>query len=152
MYILLTNDDGIYAEGIYSIYAELAKMANVTVVAPESEKSSVGHAITLAHPIWFKRVRRKGQPFGYAVSGTPADCVKFGVNVLMKHKPDLVISGINLGANDGCSVFYSGTVAGAREGAILGIPSIAVSLATFVDRFCVCGKNSGKTSQGFNKT
>ena len=63
MYILLTNDDGIYAEGIYSIYAELAKMANVTVVAPESEKSSVGHAITLAHPIWFKRVRRKGQPF-----------------------------------------------------------------------------------------
>ncbi len=133
MHILLTNDDGIYAEGIYALYAELKKVGQVTVVAPESERSSVGHGITLAHPIWYKKVRRKGKPFGYCISGTPADCVKFGTAVILKRKPDLVVSGINLGANDGCSVIYSGTVAGAREGAMLGIPSIALSLATFVN-------------------
>lgn len=132
MHILLTNDDGIYADGLYALYRELRKIATVTVVAPESERSSVGHGITLAHPIWYKKIQRKNKPFGYAISGTPADCVKFAVAVILKRKPDLVISGINLGANDGCSVFYSGTVAGAREGALLGIPSIAISLATFV--------------------
>ncbi|MCK5082801.1 MAG: 5'/3'-nucleotidase SurE, partial [Candidatus Omnitrophica bacterium] len=133
MHILLTNDDGIYAEGIYALYLQLKKLGKVTVVAPDSERSSVGHAITLAHPIWHKKVKRKGLDFGTGVSGTPADCVKFAVGVLLKHKPDIVVSGINLGPNDGCSVFYSGTVAGAREGALMGIPSLAVSLATFVD-------------------
>ena len=111
MNILLTNDDGIYAEGIYALYRELRKLADVTVVAPDSEKSSVGHGITLTHPIWQKKVHRKGKFFGYGISGTPADCVKFGISVIMKKKPDLVVSGINFGANDGCSVFYSGTVA-----------------------------------------
>ena len=133
MDILLTNDDGIYAEGIYALYTELRKVGKVTVVAPDSERSSVGHAITLAHPIWYKKVNRKGKPFGYAISGTPADCVKFATAIILARKPDVVISGINLGGNDGCSVFYSGTVAGAREGALLGIPSIAISLATFVE-------------------
>lgn len=133
MQILLTNDDGIYAEGIYALYRELKKLGTVTVVAPDSERSSVGHGITLAHPIWYKRVNRKGRFFGIGMSGTPADCVKFAVGVLLKRKPDVVVSGINLGHNDGCSVFYSGTVAGAREGALMGIPSIAVSLATFVN-------------------
>ncbi len=133
MRILLTNDDGIYADGIYALYQEIKKIGTVTVVAPESERSSVGHGITLAHPIWFKKVYRKNRFFGYGITGTPADCVKFATSVLLKKKPDLVLSGINLGANDGCSVFYSGTVAGAREGALLGIPSIAVSLATFVN-------------------
>lgn len=133
MKILLTNDDGIYAEGIYALYKELIKVGDVTVVAPDSERSSVGHGITLSHPIWFKKVRRKDEFFGYGISGTPADCVKFGVSVILKRKPDLVISGINYGGNDGCSVHYSGTVAGAREGALLGIPSIASSLATFVN-------------------
>jgi len=133
MHILLTNDDGIYAEGIYALYLELKKLGTVTVVAPDSEKSSVGHGITLAHPIWDKKVNRKGRFFGVGISGTPADCVKFAVSVLLKRKPDIVVSGINLGHNDGCSVFYSGTVAGAREGALMGIPSIAVSLATFVN-------------------
>jgi len=131
--ILLTNDDGIYAEGIYALYVELKKLGTVTVVAPDSEKSSVGHGITLAHPIWDKKVNRKGRFFGVGISGTPADCVKFAVGVLLKRRPDVVVSGINLGHNDGCSVFYSGTVAGAREGALMGIPSIAVSLATFVN-------------------
>jgi len=133
MEILLTNDDGIYAEGIYQLYKELKKIAKVIVVAPESEKSSVGHGITLAYPIWLQKVKRKDKSFGYGITGTPADCVKFAVAVVMKRKPDLVISGINLGANDGCSVIYSGTVAGAREGAMMGIPSIAISLATFVN-------------------
>lgn len=133
MHILLTNDDGIYAEGIYALYLELKKLGKVTVVAPDSEKSSVGHGITLAHPIWDKKVNRKGRFFGVGVSGTPADCVKFAIGVLLKRKPDIVVSGINLGHNDGCSVFYSGTIAGAREGALMGIPSLAVSLATFVN-------------------
>lgn len=133
MRILLTNDDGIYAEGIYALYLELKKLGKVTVVAPDSEKSAVGHSITLAYPIVCKKVKRKGKFFGYGVSGTPADCVKFAVGVLLKQKPDVVVSGINQGPNDGCSVFYSGTVAGAREGALFGIPSVAVSLATFVN-------------------
>lgn len=133
MNILLTNDDGIYAEGIYALYLELKKIGKVTVVAPDSEKSSVGHGITLAHPIWDKKVNRKGRFFGVGISGTPADCVKFATGVLLKRKPDVVVSGINLGHNDGCSVFYSGTVAGAREGALMGIPSLAISLATFVN-------------------
>lgn len=133
MRILLTNDDGIYAEGLFVLHQELKRIGSVSVVAPDSERSSVGHGITLAHPIWVKRMERKGKFFGYGISGTPADCVKFATAVLLKRRPDLVVSGINLGPNDGCSVFYSGTIAGAREGAILGIPSIAVSLATFIN-------------------
>jgi len=129
--ILLTNDDGIYAPGLHALYQALKKIGDVTVVAPDSEKSSVGHGITLSHPIWYKKINQNKQFFGYAVSGTPADCVKFAINVILKKKPDIIISGINFGQNDGCSIFYSGTVAGAREGALLGCKSIAVSLATF---------------------
>src|SRR3989338_825166 len=133
MHVLITNDDGIYAEGIYALYKEIKKIAQVTVVAPDSERSSVGHGITLAHPIYFKKVNRKGKFFGYGISGTPADCVKFATGVILKTKPHILISGINSGANDGCSVFYSGTVAGAREGALMGIPSIAISRESFSD-------------------
>jgi 5'-nucleotidase len=152
MHILLTNDDGIYSEGIYALYKELAKIARVTVVAPDSEKSSVGHGITLAHPIWYKKVNRKGSFFGYGVSGTPADCVKFGTSVILKKMPDMVFSGINFGNNDGCSVFYSGTVAGAREGALLGIPSIAMSLDTFINpNFSYAAKCGAKLAKIFYK-
>ncbi len=134
MKILLTNDDGIYAPGIHAVYLELKKLGEVIVVAPDSERSSVGHGITLAHPIRQKPVNRKGEYFGIGVSGMPADCVKFAVDVIFKgEKPDMLVSGINLGPNEGCSVFYSGTVAGAREGALMGIPSIAISLDTFTD-------------------
>ncbi len=133
MRILLTNDDGIYAEGIYALHQELDKIGEVTVAAPDSEQSSVGHGITLGYPLWSKKVNRKSKFFGYGITGTPADCVKFASAILLKKKPGVVISGINYGANDGCSVFYSGTVAGAREGALLGIPSIAISLATFTN-------------------
>ena len=130
-HILLTNDDGIHAEGIHAIYQSLSKSFKVTVAAPDSERSSIGHAITLTHPLWYKKVQRGGRFFGYSISGTPADCVKLTVSAILKHKPDLVISGINCGDNDGCSVFYSGTVAAAREGALMGIPAMAISLASF---------------------
>ena len=133
MHILLTNDDGIYAEGIYAIYETLRKLGKVTVVAPYSQQSSIGHAITLAHPIFYHECKRKGKFFGHGVTGTPADCVKFAIDVVLKKKkPDIVVSGINFGPNEGCSVVYSGTCAGAREGALLGIPSMAVSLAAFI--------------------
>lgn len=134
MRILLTNDDGIYAPGIYAIYKELVRFADVTVVAPDSEQSSVGHGITLAHPLFIRKVRRKDRFFGYGVSGKPADCVKIGIEIVLKgKKPDLVVSGINLGDNDGCSAFYSGTVAGAREGALMGVDSVALSLDCYDD-------------------
>lgn len=152
MKILLTNDDGIYAEGIYALYKELTKIGDVTVVAPDSERSSVGHGITLSHPIWFKKVRRKNKFFGYGITGTPADCVKFAVSVILKRKPDLVVSGINFGGNEGCSVIYSGTVAGAREGALMGIPSIASSLATFVNPLFECAaKFTAQLAEQVNK-
>ncbi len=132
MQILLTNDDGIHAEGIYALYLALKKIAQVTVVAPDAERSSVGHGITLRHPLWQKSAARNGKPFGIALSGLPADCVKFGLSIVLKDKkPDLVVSGINCGPNEGASVHYSGTVAGAREGALMGFPSIAVSLNSF---------------------
>lgn len=129
--ILLTNDDGIYTEGIYALYRSLAKLGPVDVVAPAAEQSAVGHGITMAYPLRVTPARRKGKPFGYAVSGTPADCVKIAIRSLLKKRPDLVVSGINPGPNTGFSVLYSGTVSGAAEGAILGVPSIAVSLGAF---------------------
>lgn len=152
MKILLTNDDGIYAPGIYAVFQELSKIAQVTVVAPDSERSSVGHGITLAHPIWQKKINRKGKFFGYGISGTPADCVKFATTILLKKKPDFIVSGINQGCNDGCSVFYSGTVAGAREGALLNIPSMAVSLNTFTNPdFSFAAKCTVKLIKSFRK-
>jgi 5'-nucleotidase len=133
MNILLTNDDGIYAEGIRALYESLKGIGNVTVVAPDTERSAVGHAITLSDPLRVKKVFRGGKFFGYATTGTPADCVKLAIRAILKKKPDLVVSGINLGPNVGYSVLYSGTVSGATEGAILGIPSFAISLATFTN-------------------
>ena len=131
MKILLTNDDGIYSEGIKALYQALSGLGEVTVVAPEVERSAVGHAITLSDPLRVKNVVRGGKFFGYAISGTPADCVKIAIRAILKDRPDIVVSGINLGPNVGYSVLYSGTVSGATEGAILGIPSVALSLGTF---------------------
>ena len=131
MNILLTNDDGINSEGILALYKSIKDSGNVTIVAPDTERSAVGHAITLSDPLRVKPVNRNGKFFGYATSGTPADCVKLAVRAILKERPDMVISGINLGPNTGYSVLYSGTVSGATEGAILGIPSFAISLGTF---------------------
>lgn len=133
MMILLTNDDGIYAKGIEVLHEYLSKDHDVVVVAPETEQSAVGHAITLTDPLRVNSIDRNGVFFGYAVKGTPADCVKLAINELVNPPPDLVVSGINLGANVGINVIYSGTVSAATEGTILGIPAIALSINTFRD-------------------
>ncbi|HIE33217.1 MAG TPA: 5'/3'-nucleotidase SurE [Thermodesulfobacteriaceae bacterium] len=130
MKILLTNDDGIFAEGLCALYRTLALDHEVVVVAPEAERSAVGHAITLSDPLRVKIVRRGKEFWGYAVSGTPADCVKIAFYELVG-PVDLVISGINRGANVGINVLYSGTVSAATEAAILGTPALAVSLAAY---------------------
>ena len=154
MRILLTNDDGIYAPGIYAAYKELSKIADVMVVAPKSEQSSVGHGITLFYPLFVKKISPEKHFDGHAVSGKPADCVKFAVSVLLKgKKPDMVISGINFGGNDGCSVFYSGTVAAAREGALMGINSFAISLNSFDDpEFLASAKFTAKLAKNARNT
>ncbi len=127
---LLTNDDGIYARGLTALCEELSRDAECVVVAPEVEQSAVGHAITLFRPLMVRKARKNGKLLGYAVAGTPADCVKIGVRELAGGPVDLVVSGINLGANVGINVLYSGTVSAATEGAILGVPAMAVSLDT----------------------
>ncbi|MBN1270171.1 MAG: 5'/3'-nucleotidase SurE [Kiritimatiellae bacterium] len=133
MRILLSNDDGIYAPGIFELYKAVRDLGQVDIVAPSAERSAVGHAITLSDPIKTKKVSRSDDFGGYAVGGTPADCVKLAVCALLDQRPDLVISGINLGPNAGISLIYSGTVSAATEGTILGIPSMAISIATFRD-------------------
>ena len=131
MRILLTNDDGINADGLYELYKVLSRKFDITVCAPEVERSAVGHAITLRSPLRVKKINKHKKFFGYAVDGTPADCVKIAVRCILKNKPNLVISGINHGPNLGSDIMYSGTVSAATEGTILGIPSVAVSLATY---------------------
>ncbi len=129
--ILVSNDDGIFSDGIGALIKELQTIAVVTVVAPETQQSAVGHAITVHRPLRVREVEKDGKFFGYAVDGTPADCVKLAIRHLMPVKPDLVVSGINHGSNTAISVIYSGTVSAATEGTILGIPSFAVSLTSF---------------------
>ncbi len=129
--ILVSNDDGIDAPGIYALVQEMKKIGNVTVVAPDKQQSAVGHAITMNYPLRVKEFKKNGKFFGYAVQGTPADCVKLAVRAILKREPDLVISGVNHGSNTAISIIYSGTVSAATEGTILGIPSIAVSLTTY---------------------
>lgn len=131
MRILLTNDDGIFARGLKALHDELSREAECLIVAPEVERSAVGHAITLFRPLMVREVSRNGSPFGYAVNGTPADCVKIGIKEIATEPVDLVVSGINLGANVGINVIYSGTVSAATEGAIMGVPAMAVSLNTY---------------------
>lgn len=134
MRIFVTNDDGIDAEGLATLRGVLLKFGEVTVVAPDNEQSAVGHSITLGTPIRFRKVKRNGDLVGYAVSGTPADCVKLGVCEILKDAPvDLLVSGINRGSNLGINVFYSGTVAAALEGALFKIPSIAISADSYAD-------------------
>jgi 5'-nucleotidase len=130
MRILLTNDDGILAEGLISLYEELKNDFDLSIVAPETEMSAVGHAITLSNPLRVRRFKRNGTFFGYGVSGTPADCVKIAIQEILQQTPDMIISGINLGSNVGINLLYSGTVSAATEGAFLGIPSVAISLNT----------------------
>lgn len=128
--ILLTNDDGIHAAGLMALFHELKADYDLSVVAPVSEMSAVGHAITLSSPLRVQEIHRNGSFFGYGVTGTPADCVKIAVQEILDRPPDIILSGINLGANVGVNVLYSGTVSAATEGAFLGIRSAALSLDT----------------------
>ncbi len=125
MRILVCNDDSVHARGIKSLAKALEKLGEVWVVAPLEEKSTTGHSHTLHKPI---RVLKMGERF-FGVSGSPADCVNLGLREILSKKPDVVVSGINRGANLGQDVYYSGTVSAAREAAIWGIPSVAVSLS-----------------------
>lgn len=130
MQILITNDDGIMAPGLQVLARTMSKLGEVLIMAPETERSAAGHGITIWDPIRIKEVSLKGISQAFAISGTPADCVKLAVQEFMPEKCSLVVSGINNGPNLGTDVLYSGTVSAAIEGVILGIPSIAVSLAT----------------------
>lgn len=136
MHILLTNDDGIQAPGLWALYNRLVKHHSISVIAPDREQSAIGHAITLDRPLRATRVSMNGNCPGYAVSGTPADCVKLGVLELLESKPDMLISGINPGANVGVNINYSGTVAAAKEAALYGITAMAVScMGAAADRY-----------------
>lgn len=127
--ILLTNDDGIHAPGLRALHDELAQLGDLQVVAPAAEQSGVGLTVTYLHPLLVHEEFRDGKHFGWAVAGSPADCVKLGMLEYCRERPDIVVSGINAGANAGINVLYSGTVAAAIEGAFYGVTSIAVSLA-----------------------
>jgi len=131
--ILVSNDDGFHAPGIMALRKAVAGLGTTIIVAPATEQSGTGHAITVANPLKVKKQKFDGHCEGYMVNGTPADCVKIASGVLLDRLPQMVVSGINLGPNVGISVIYSGTVAAAAEGAILGVPSMAVSLDTFVN-------------------
>jgi len=126
MNILITNDDGIHAPGIKALAKALKNVGEIAVVAPDRERSAVGHALTLHHPL---RAVKVGDNM-FAVDGTPTDCVNLGIHTLLDFKPDIVISGINNGGNLGDDVTYSGTVSAAMEATLMGIPSFSISLVT----------------------
>lgn len=131
MYILVTNDDGIDSAGISALVGAMRRLGDVVVIAPDRQQSAVGHALTVASPLRATPFHRDGEVFGWAINGTPADCVKLGVSTLLERRPDMVVSGINHGSNTSVNAIYSGTVSAATEGTLMGIPSMAVSLATF---------------------
>jgi len=131
MRILITNDDGIHASGLNALHGALRDIGTVVAIAPERPRSACGHAITLHKPLRLRRVEMPGGTVGYASNGTPADCVALGVSDHLGGHPDLVVSGINLGPNLGVDMTYSGTVAAAMEAAICGIPSFAISVASY---------------------
>jgi 5'-nucleotidase len=132
MNILISNDDGIYSEGIYELAKALSSIGKVSVVAPDREQSATGHAITMHGPLMCKKMELRDLNIdAWRVSGTPADCIKLGVETLCKTRPDLIVSGINKGENLGTDVIYSGTVSAAVEGSIFNIPAIALSYARY---------------------
>ncbi|MDQ7815499.1 MAG: 5'/3'-nucleotidase SurE [Melioribacteraceae bacterium] len=127
MKILISNDDGIDSPGIAALANEMKKIGEVTVIAPRTEQSAVGHAITMKIPLRITEYYKNGDFFGYAIDGTPADCLKIGIRNILKTRPDIVLSGINNGSNTAINIIYSGTVSAAREAAIMDLPAIAIS-------------------------
>ncbi len=129
--ILVTNDDGVYSSGLRSLANAMATLGEAVIVAPDRNRSAVGHALTLERPLRAEEI----EPGIFAVDGTPTDCVNLGIHGLIMQRPDLVVSGINSGSNMGDDITYSGTVSAAMEASLMGIPAIAVSLdsRTFSD-------------------
>jgi 5'-nucleotidase len=147
MRILLSNDDGYFAPGLAQLATSLEDLGEVTVVAPERNRSGASNSLTLDRPM---HLRRAANGYLY-VSGTPTDCVHLAVTGVLEHEPDMVVSGINLGANMGDDTIYSGTVAAATEGYLLGVPSIAISLASFEGRhFATAGRVARELVQRFS--
>ena len=141
--ILVTNDDGVYSPGIQILAKRLRELDTVVIVAPDRERSAAGHSMTLHRPLLIEELKESM----YSVNGTPTDCVNIAVKGLLKETPRLVVSGINKGPNLGDDVTYSGTVAGAIEGILLGIPSFAVSLAAREDfRFAEAAEVAARTA------
>jgi 5'-nucleotidase len=132
MRFLLTNDDGIYAQGLAAIKQTLESIGEVVVIAPVTEQSAVGHTITISDPLKVIPIHRSGEFYGYGITGSPADCVKLGVSCIMDSPPDVVVSGINKGENVGINVLYSGTVSAATEALILGYTGIALSVDNYL--------------------
>ncbi len=126
MLILVTNDDGVRSPGLRTIAAAMSELGQVVVVAPDRNRSAVGHALTLEHPLRAEEIK----PRVFAVDGTPTDCVNLGIHGLLRQRPDLVVSGINRGSNMGDDITYSGTVCAALEATLMGVPAFAVSLDT----------------------
>lgn len=135
MTILVTNDDGINSPGIYELVLALREIGNVIVMAPLGEQSAVGHALTVSLPLRVTEFHKNGKFFGFAVSGTPADCVKLALRTFLDEKglpqPDIVVSGINHGRNTAVNIIYSGTVSAATEATVLDVPAVAVSLTSY---------------------
>jgi len=130
-FILITNDDGVTAPGLQILIKVARKIGDVTVVAPESPMSGTGHAVTVREPLRVKKIEENGSFQRYSCNGTPVDCVKLGEQIVLKRKPDLLLSGINHGSNAAVNVVYSGTMAAVIESAIGGVPSIGFSLTNY---------------------
>lgn len=129
--ILITNDDGITAKGIWHLWKALSGKADITIIAPSNQKSGVGLGLTLHKPIRIDPVKWEDSTPAWQVSGTPADCIRFGRSLVLDHTPDIIVSGINHGSNAGRNVLYSGTIGGVIEGALRKIPGIAFSSTSF---------------------
>ncbi|RMG17141.1 MAG: 5'/3'-nucleotidase SurE, partial [Bacteroidetes bacterium] len=130
--ILISNDDGIHAPGIHALIEVAREFGQLTVVAPDAPQSGMGHAISMGRPLRIHPEEMPGNIVAYACNGTPADCIKIATGVVMEHKPDLILSGINHGSNSSVSSIYSGTLSAAREGALQGIPAIGFSLCNYL--------------------
>jgi 5'-nucleotidase len=129
--ILITNDDGIHAPGLRHLWKALSEVGDLSIIAPATEKSAVGLGITIREPLQILPVDWEGKTPAWKVNGTPADCVRLGLSIILKEKPDLIVSGINRGSNSGRNVLYSGTIGGVIEGTLRSVPGIAFSCADF---------------------
>jgi 5'-nucleotidase len=132
-HILVTNDDGVHSAGLFALAQAMRQVGDVSVIAPDSNRSAIGRGITIHNPLHVEEVALSDGSAALATDGTPVDCVRFAALGLLEHRPDLIVSGINLGLNLGDDVTYSGTVAAALEGTLLGIPAFAVSAHTIDD-------------------